>query len=220
MTFDLEYNSERPLMIIPEYGRHIQKLVDHCLALETKEERDKMAKAIVDVMGNLQPHLRDVPDFKHKLWDQLYIMSDFKLDVESPYPKPSKEELQEKPEVLAYPKSASRYRYYGNNIQTMIDIALSWEDGDKKEALVFTIANHMKKCYLNWNKDTVDDAVIFKHLYDLSDKKIDFRETEETLSDSKNLLRKSRTQGQGQNTSKSNYKKSHHNNQNKGRKRY
>ena len=112
MTFDLEYNSERPLMIIPEYGRHIQKLVDHCLALETKQERDKMAKAIVDVMGNLQPHLRDVPDFKHKLWDQLYIMADFKLDAESPYPQPSKEELQEKPEALAYPKSASRYRYY------------------------------------------------------------------------------------------------------------
>ena len=145
MTFDLEYNSERPLMIIPEYGRHIQKLVDHCVALETKEARDKMAKSIVDVMGNLQPHLRDVPDFKHKLWDQLYIMSDFQLDADSPYPQPSKEELQEKPEALAYPKSATRYRYYGNNIQTMIDIALSWEEGDKKEALVFTIANHMKK---------------------------------------------------------------------------
>ena len=221
MTFDLEYNSERSLMIIPEYGRHIQKLVDHCVSLETIEERDKMAKAIVDVMGNLQPHLRDVPDFKHKLWDQLYIMSDFKLDVESPYPKPSKEELQEKPEALAYPKSASRYRYYGNNIQTMIDIALSWEEGDKKEALVFTIANHMKKCYLNWNKDTVDDAVIFKHLYDLSDGKIDLRETEEALSESKNLLRKPRTQGQGQSTSKSNnYKKPQHSNQNKPRKRY
>ena len=220
MTFELEYNSERPLMIIPEYGRHIQKLVDHCLALETKEERDKMAKAIVDVMGNLQPHLRDVPDFKHKLWDQLYIMADFKLDVESPYPQPSKEELQEKPEGLPYPKSASRYRYYGNNIQTMIDIALSWEDGDKKEALVFTIANHMKKCYLNWNKDTVDDAVIFKHLYDLSDAKIDLRETKEPLSESKNLLRKPRTQGQGQSTSKSNYRKPQHNNQNKPRKKY
>ena len=95
MTFDLEYNSERTLMIIPEYGRHIQKLVNHCVALETKEERNKMAKAIVDVMGNLQPHLRDVPDFKHKLWDQLFIMADFKLDVDSPYPQPSKEELQE-----------------------------------------------------------------------------------------------------------------------------
>ena len=192
MTFDLEYNSERPLMIIPEYGRHIQKLVDHCVALETKEARDKMAKSIVDVMGNLQPHLRDVPDFKHKLWDQLYIMSDFQLDAESPYPYPSKEELQEKPEALAYPKSASRYRYYGNNIQTMIDIALSWEAGEKKEALVFTIANHMKKCYLNWNKDTVDDAVIFKHLYDLSDGKLDLRETEEALSESKNLTKKTK----------------------------
>ncbi len=217
MTFDLEYNSARPLMIIPEYGRHIQKLVDHCLALETKEERDKMAKAIVDVMGNLQPHLRDVPDFKHKLWDQLYIMSDFKLDANSPYPIPSREELQEKPEGLPYPKYASKYRYYGNNIQTMIDIALSWEEGDKREALVFTIANHMKKCYLNWNKDTVDDAVIFKHLFDLSSEKFDLRNSEEKLSESKNLLRKPRTQGQS--NTKTNYKKPHHNNQNKNRKR-
>jgi hypothetical protein len=216
MTFDLEYNSERTLMIIPEYGRHIQKLVNHCVALETKEERNTMAKAIVDVMGNLQPHLRDVPDFKHKLWDQLFIIAKFELDVDSPYPKPSKEELQEKPEPLAYPKSASRYRYYGNNIQTMIDVALSWEEGDMKEALVFTIANHMKKCYLNWNKDTVDDAVIFKHLYDLSDAKIDLRNSEEELTESKNLLRKRNSQGQ--NHSKNNHKKTHHTN--KGRKRY
>ena len=90
IDYDLEYNAERPHLIIPEYGRHIQKLVDHCIALETKEERNTMALAIIDVMGNLQPHLRDVPDFKHKLWDQLYIMSDFKLDAESPYPRPSK----------------------------------------------------------------------------------------------------------------------------------
>jgi hypothetical protein len=209
MTFDLEYNSERPLMIIPEYGRHIQKLVDHCLALET---------SIVDVMGNLQPHLRDVPDFKHKLWDQLYIMADFKLDVESPYPQLSKAELQEKPERLAYPKSASRYRYYGNNIQTMIDIALSWEDSDKKDALVFTIANHMKKCYLNWNKDTVDDEIIFKHLYDLSDGKLDLRETEEALSESKNLLRKRNSQGQN-NAKTATYKKPQHSNQNQNKNR-
>ncbi|MDB0603018.1 DUF4290 domain-containing protein [Tenacibaculum maritimum] len=213
MTFDLEYNSERPLMIIPEYGRHIQKLVDHCMALETKEERNTMAKAIVDVMGNLQPHLRDVPDFKHKLWDQLFIMSDFQLDADAPYEKPSKEELKGKPEGLPYPKSASRYRYYGNNIQTMIDIALSWEEGDKKEALVFTIANHMKKCYLNWNKDTVDDAVIFKHLFELSDGKIDLRETEEKLAESKELLKK--RSGQGQNAKHSKGK----NNNNKYRKR-
>ena len=100
MTFDLEYNSKRSKLIIPEYGRHIQKLVNHCIALEDKEERNTMAKAIIDVMGNLQPHLRDVPDFKHKLWDQLHIMADFQLDVDSPYETPSKEELQESPERL------------------------------------------------------------------------------------------------------------------------
>ncbi|MCD8410609.1 DUF4290 domain-containing protein [Tenacibaculum finnmarkense] len=209
MTFDLEYNSERDHLIIPEYGRHIQKLVNHCIALETKEERNVMAKAIVDVMGNLQPHLRDVPDFKHKLWDQLHIIADFKLDAESPYEIPSKEELTEKPEKMAYPKSASRYRYYGNNIQTMINMALTWEEGEKREALIFTIANHMKKCYLNWNKDTVDDAIIFKHLYDLSDKNIDLRTSGEVLSESKNLLRKRSSQGQSNNKGtskiKSNY---------------
>lgn len=213
MEFELEYNSERPLMIIPEYGRHIQKLVDHCVALESKEERNTMAKAIVDVMGNLQPHLRDVPDFKHKLWDQLFIMSDFSLDADAPYEKPSKEELTEKPEALPYPKSASRYRYYGNNIQTMIDVALTWEEGEKKEALVYTIANHMKKCYLNWNKDTVEDAIIFNHLYELSDGKIDLRASEEILSESKDLLKKRNTQ-QGKN-----HKNHRNNNRNNNRKK-
>ncbi len=216
MTFDLEYNSERPLLIIPEYGRHIQKLVDHCVALPSKEERDKMAKAIIDVMGNLQPHLRDVPDFKHKLWDQLYIMSDFKLDADSPYEIPSKEELKEKPQPLAYPKSASKFRFYGNNIQTMIDVALGWEEGEMKEALIFTIANHMKKCYLNWNKDTVEDAVILEHLYELSDGRIDIRNVEDELADSKSLMRKRNNQGQKSNTKN---QKNSRNNNHKNRKR-
>ena len=190
MTFDLQYNSERTNLIIPEYGRHIQQLVNHCVSLEDLEERNKMSKAIVNVMGNLQPHLRDVPDFKHKLWDQLFIMSDFKLEAESPYPQPSREELAEKPDPLPYPKTASKYRFYGNNIQTMIDVANSWEAGDAKEGLTFVIANHMKKCYLNWNKDTVDDSAIFKHLFDLSDGKIDLRNTEEKLAESHTLIRK------------------------------
>jgi hypothetical protein len=190
MTFDLQYNSERTNLIIPEYGRHIQQLVNHCVSLEDLEERNKMSKAIVNVMGNLQPHLRDVPDFKHKLWDQLFIMSDFKLEAESPYPQPSREELAENPDPLPYPKTASKYRFYGNNIQTMIDVANSWEAGDAKEGLTFVIANHMKKCYLNWNKDTVDDSAIFKHLFDLSDGKIDLRNTEEKLAESHTLIRK------------------------------
>ena len=195
MEFDLEYNSERPHLIIPEYGRHVQKLIDNCVAIEDAEARNKMAKAIVDVMGNLQPHLRDVPDFKHKLWDQLFIMSDFKLDAESPYPKPEREELAAKPERLAYPKYDSKYRFYGNNIQTMIDVALTWEEGEAREALYFTIANHMKKCYLNWNKDTVDDHIIYKHLLDLSKGKIDLEGENEALSEVKELMRKRKPAG-------------------------
>ena len=213
MTFDLQYNSERTNLIIPEYGRHIQQLVDHCVSLEDLEERNKMSKAIVNVMGNLQPHLRDVPDFKHKLWDQLFIMSDFKLDAESPYPQPSREELAEKPDSLPYPKTASKYRFYGNNIQTMIDVANGWEVGDAKEGLTFVIANHMKKCYLNWNKDTVDDSAIFKHLFDLSDGKIDLRNTEEKLAESHTLIRK-RPPAKSQNYQKNKNQKSNNNNKN------
>ncbi len=210
MEFDLEYNSGREHLIIPEYGRHIQKLVNHCIAIEDKEERNKMAKAIIDVMGNLQPHLRDVPDFKHKLWDQLYIISNFELDADSPYGKPSKEELQAKPEPLPYPKSASKYRFYGNNIQTMIDVANTWEAGEEKDMLVFTIANHMKKCYLNWNKDTVDDAVIFKHLLDLSDGKLDLTNSDEVLSEIKNLLKKKKPNNNNNRNGKNqNYKSNH-----------
>jgi hypothetical protein len=195
MEFDLEYNSERPHLIIPEYGRHVQKLIDNCVAIEDTEERNKMARAIVDVMGNLQPHLRDVPDFKHKLWDQLFIMSDFKLEAESPYPKPEREELAAKPERLAYPKYDSKYRFYGNNIQTMIDVALTWEEGEAREALYFAIANHMKKCYLNWNKDTVDDHIIYNHLLDLSKGKIDLEGKNETLSEVKELMKKRKPAG-------------------------
>ncbi|AOW19697.1 DUF4290 domain-containing protein [Urechidicola croceus] len=210
MTFDLEYNSDRPNLIIPEYGRHLQKLVDHCISLEDDEERNKMAQAIVDVMGNLQPHLRDVPDFKHKLWDQLFIMSDFRLDADSPYPQPSREELQEKPEPLAYPKTASKYRFYGNNIQTMIDVANSWEAGDEKEGLLYVIANHMKKCYLNWNKDTVDDKIIFDHLFDLSNGKIDLRNSTESLAESSTLIRVKKAnkhQSKVQHKNQKNYRK-------------
>ena len=210
MEFDLEYNAERPHLIIPEYGRHIQKLIDHCIVLEDVEERNKMAKAIVDVMGNLQPHLRDVPDFKHKLWDQLFIMSDFKLEVESPYEKPEREVLQAKPDSLAYPKYDSKYRFYGNNIQTMIDTALTWEEGEAREALYFAIANHMKKCYLNWNKDTVDDAVIFKHLKDLSKGEIDFSNSEESLSEVKDLMRKRKSTTNSNNNNKTRPKKGGH----------
>ena len=217
MIDDLEYNTEREHLIIPEYGRHLQKMINHAKTRETKEERNKLAKAIISVMGNLQPHLRDVPDFQHKLWDQLFIMSDFELDADSPFEKPSKEELQASPEPLKYPQNHPKYRFYGNNIKTMIDVAATWEDGDLKEALELTIANHMKKCFLNWNKDTVEDEVIFNHLYELSGGKINLKNSDEDLSDASNLMRgKSKYSNSSSKGSSKKSKKKYSNN----RKRY
>ncbi|QNK78646.1 DUF4290 domain-containing protein [Winogradskyella undariae] len=202
MIDDLEYNTEREHLIIPEYGRHLQKMINHAKSRETKEERNKLAKAIISVMGNIQPHLRDVPDFQHKLWDQLFIMADFEIDVDAPYGEPSKEVILAKPEPLKYPQNYPKYRFYGNNIKTMIDVAVSWEDGELKEALMFTIANHMKKCFLNWNKDTVEDAVIYNHLYELSEGKINLKDSEEDLSDSTSLMRTKSKYGSKSNTNK------------------
>ena len=189
MIENLEYNTVREDLIIPEYGRHIQKMINYASTRETKEERNKLANAIISVMGNLQPHLRDVADFQHKLWDQLFIMSDFKLDADSPFEKPSKEILNAKPEPLSYPQNFPKYRFYGNNIKIMIDEAVKWDSGEMKDALILTIANHMKKCFLNWNKDSVKDQVIFDHLYELSETKIDIRDSKEELLDSALLLR-------------------------------
>jgi hypothetical protein len=164
-------------------------MINYAKSRETKEERNKLAKAIISVMGNLQPHLRDVPDFQHKLWDQLFIMSDFGLDADSPYEKPSRELLMERPDPLKYPQNHPKYRFYGNNIKTMIDVCNTWEDGEMKEALKYTIANHMKKCFLNWNKDTVEDDVIYSHLFELSDGKINMKNSDEDLSDATSLMR-------------------------------
>ncbi|WP_191861019.1 DUF4290 domain-containing protein [Hanstruepera ponticola] len=215
MIEHLEYNSEREHLIIPEYGRHLQKMVNYAKTRETKEERNKLAQAIISVMGNLQPHLRDVPDFQHKLWDQLFIMSNFELDADSPYEKPSKEVLSERPETLDYPQNHPKYRFYGNNIKTMIDVANTWEEGELKEALVYTIANHMKKCFLNWNKDTVEDDVIFEHLRELSGGKINLLNADEDLTDASSLMRSKKKY------SSNSSKKGHHKkNNNRNRKRY
>ncbi len=219
MTDDIEYNTEREHLIIPEYGRHLQKMVNYAKALPTKEERNKVAKSIISVMGNMQPHLRDMPDFQHKLWYQLFIISDFELDADSPFPTTSKEELNERPQPLKYPQNFPKYRFYGNNIKTMIDVANTWEEGELKEALKYTIANHMKKCFLNWNKDTVEDYVIFNHLFELSNGNIDLKGSKESLTDATVLMRHKKKYANSNPTNK----KSHHkknNNSNRGRKRY
>ncbi|MCL5129370.1 DUF4290 domain-containing protein [Algibacter sp. L4_22] len=218
MIDDLEYNTEREHLIIPEYGRHMQKMINYAKTRGTKEERNRLANGIIAVMGNMQPHLRDVPDFKHKLWDQLFIMANFELDADSPYDIPTKEIYEERPEPLEYPQNFPKYRFYGNNIKTMIDVANTWEDGELKEALLHTIANHMKKCFLNWNKDTVEDAVIYGHLFELSDGKIDLRNSDEDLSDSSSLLRTKSKFANSNNNKKGGQKKGNTNN--RQRKRY
>jgi len=185
----LEYNAERSALLIPEYGRHFQKLIDQATLIENIEERNKAANYIIKVMGSLNPHLRDVPDFQHKLWDQLFVMSDFKLEVDSPYPVPTREDMNVKPEKLEYPQKNPKYRFYGNNIKYMIDVANGWEESEIKGALIKIIATHMKKSFLSWNKDTVDDAVIFQHLNELSDGKIKLNITGEELLNSSDLLR-------------------------------
>lgn len=208
MTDHLEYNSERNHLIIPEYGRHVQKMVEHCLEEKDKDKRSKMAQATVEVMANINPNHRDANDFQQKLWDQFFIISDFRIDVDSPYPIPDKEEIFKKPEPLQYPQNHPKYRFYGNNISLMINEAIKVEDGKLKDALVYNIANHMKKCFLNWNRDSVKDSVIFKHLEELSNGKLSLKADDETLSEANNLV-------------KSNHKRSHKKTyKNKGRKRY
>ncbi len=164
----MEYNTSLPKMIIPEYGRNIQKMIDFAITVKDKEERNKVARAIIDVMGQLNPHLRDVTDFKHKLWDHIFIISEFKLDVDSPYPKPTAETFQTKPERVMYPSNDIRYKHYGKTVERIIEKAKEYPDGDEKNALVEQIANLMKRSYLSWNRDSVNDEVILKQLNELS----------------------------------------------------
>lgn len=164
----MEYNSQRPQLIISEYGRHIQRMIDHTCEIADREERNKMARYIISVMGQLNPHLRDVSDFKHKLWDHLFIMSDFRLDVDSPYPIPSRESFQTKPDRIPYPNAKIRFRHYGKIIEKVIEESKNIEQGPIREALIGAIAYNLKKSYLTWNRDSVQDEQIFKDLSELS----------------------------------------------------
>ena len=169
---------------MPEYGRHIQQLVEHCKSLATKEERNEMALAIVEFIGQRNPHLRDEENYKHKLWDHLYILANYELDVDAPYPFPTREELAQKPKKMEYPKLQGDYKFYGKSILQLIEKAIELEEGDEKEALIEVIANNMKKSYNVYNKEHVQDDVIFRHLKELSDNKLDLT-TLESLERSK-----------------------------------
>lgn len=171
--YPMEYNTLRSHLLMPEYGRNIQQLVEHCKTLSTKEERNEMAVAIIEFMGQRNPHLRDEENYKHKLWDHLYILADFELDVDAPYPFPTREEMALKPNKMNYPSLNSEYKFYGTSILQLIERAIELEEGEEKEALIEVIANNMKKSYNVYNKEHVQDDVIFRHLKELSENRLD-----------------------------------------------
>src|ERR1700761_3801117 len=168
MPEQFDYNSTRSKLILSEYGRNVQNMVKYITALPTREERNRYAQVVIDLMGFLNPHLRDVADFKHKLWDHLHIISDFQIDVDSPYPKPSMEAIHLKPEPLRYPNQRIKYKHYGKTIELMIEKAKAIDEPERKRHMVQAIANFMKMAYVQWNKDSVSDESILSDLYALS----------------------------------------------------
>ena len=197
-AFHPDYNTTRKKLILPEYGRHIQSMVDMLFAIDNKDERTKAAKVIVNVMGNFYPQLRDVPDFRHKLWDHLAIMSNFQLDIDWPYPLPSMEEWREKPDALEYNNHQIRYRHYGLMAQKLVAEIKKQEDVEAKRQLTVLTANHMKKSFLTWNKDTVEDAQIYHDLNVLYGGDLEMLETL-SLARSKDLLQKKEIASKGKN---------------------
>lgn len=169
----MEYNTSKTQLQMPEYGRIIQQLVERCQELENRDERNEMAVAIVDFMGQRNPQLRDESNYKHKLWDHLFILAKYDLDVDSPYHIPTPEEMQVKPKRMEYPKLQGDFKFYGKSILQLIDKAIELEAGEEKDALIQVIANNMKKSYNVYNKEHVQDEVIFRHLKDLSENRLD-----------------------------------------------
>lgn len=185
----MEYNSSLNKLILPEYGRNVQKLVENAVVIEDKEEREKYVDKIINLMGRMYPYLRDLRDFKHKLWDHLVIMSDFKLEVDSPYPKPETSTFSGKPEKIPYKSKRIKYKHFGKNIANMLNYAADLEDGEEKTLLTALLANHMKKLYLTWSKDIVTDNFIFHKINELTDGKLTVTE-DIILSDSHKLVNK------------------------------
>jgi hypothetical protein len=174
---DMEYNTGRNSLIMREYGRHIQKMIEYLLSIEDKETRQRNAYAVIELMGFLNPHLKNVEDFRHKLWDHLFLISDFKLDVESPYPIPTRETLRAKPKPLPYPKRYPKFAHLGKNLQTVIDKALKEENPEKKQGFANAVAYYMKLAYSNWHKETVHDDAIQSELSSITDGQLAFTNT-------------------------------------------
>ena len=181
---------------MPEYGRNVQKMVDHVKTIEDREEKNRAARTIIQIMGNLNPHLRDEGDFKHKLWDHLALIADFELDIDAPYPPPEKTKLTEKPNQIPYRQDDIRYLHYGRIIEMMIDTASKMKDGEEKEYITTLIVNQMKKAYVTWNRNQVADEVIISDMTMLSGGKLKMTEGVKIL-EIKDLLPQVKRRPQG-----------------------
>lgn len=184
----MEYNTQRPQMLLPEYGRNVQKMITHAMELEDREERNKAAKAIIEVMGQLNPHLRDEDDYRHKLWTHLFIMSNFQLDVDSPYDKPNLEILYEKPQHMDYPVGNIKFGHYGKYTESILKQTVNEEDAEVKEYLTNTMANFMKKQFLAYNNDAVENNVIAQHLSEITNGELTL-ENPDSLMQTNHILR-------------------------------
>ncbi|ERI85570.1 DUF4290 domain-containing protein [Bacteroides pyogenes] len=204
----MRYNTQQKRMPLPEYGRSIQNMVDYALTIQDRAERQRCANTIINIMGSMYPHLRDVPDFKHKLWDHLAIMSGFELDIDYPYEIIRKDNLVTRPEQIPYPHARIRYRHYGRTLEVLIRKATEFPEGNEKQNLVALICNHMKKDYMAWNKDTVDDRKIAEDLYELSGGKLQL--TEDILRLMGERLSQSNRQKTNYNSRNSNQRKQRH----------
>lgn len=196
-SYSLQYNTQLKKLLLPEYGRNVQQMVDHCLTIKDRAERTRCANTIINIMGNLFPHLRDVDDFKHKLWDHLAIMSDFKLDIDYPYEIIRKENLYTRPEKVPYRLKPIRYRHYGKSLEEMIKKAADMPDGEEKSYLISLLANHMKKSFLTWNKEVVDDEKIFKDLKEYSRGRISLNQENIKLKEAKDILQQRKPKNNG-----------------------
>ena len=178
----MEYNTTRQKLMLPEYGRNVQNMIQHAMEIEDRSERNRATEAIIEVMGQLNPHLRDVDDFKHKLWTHLFVMSDFQLDADSPYELPKKEELASKPDRVEYPSSKIRFGHYGKYTQKILEDASSIGENGEKKYLTRTMANFMKKQFLVFNNDAVENTVIANQLSELSKRELTLENPEELIS--------------------------------------
>ena len=213
----MEYNTEREKIVISEYGRNIQVMIRHLMDIEDRKQRTEAAYFIVNVMAQMNPQVKESNDYMHKLWDHLHIIAQYELDVDGPYPKPTPEMQKKKPEHVGYQKNNIRYGHYGQYIYDVVKKVKEMEDGPKKQAILINIANQMKRDYLNWNRDTVNDLLILDDLYKISGEEIALP-METKLIPTSEILNKTQNQQQQQNQKKKNGSNNNNNKKNNNNK--